>query len=200
MDTANLPQWLQAVLALSGGLGLFLVAFLDSTFMPFPTVNDLLLMALSIRSPARMPYYAAMVTFGSLAGCLVLYLIGRKGGEAAFGRRAGPHAAGVRRWMERNGFFSVAVAALLPPPAPFKLFVFAAGALGMPLPLFMVSLAVARGLRFFGEGYLAVRYGPQATAYLTEHKLAFAAASVLFVAALYLLFRWFARRSPQAVP
>ena len=200
MDSSQLPQWLQAVMALSAGLGLFLVAFLDSTFVPFPTVNDLLLIALSIRSPARMPYYATMVTLGSLAGCLVLYLIGRKGGELAFGRRAGPHAVGVRRWMERNGFFSVAVAALLPPPAPFKLFVFAAGALGMPLQMFMVSLAMARSLRFFGEGYLAVRYGPQATAYLTEHKMAFAAASVLFVAALYLLFRWFARRSPQAVP
>jgi len=67
MDSSNFPHWLQAVLALSGGVGLFVVAFLDSTFIPFPTVNDLLLITLSIRTPARMPYYAAMVTLGSTA-------------------------------------------------------------------------------------------------------------------------------------
>jgi len=89
MDSSNFPHWLQAVLALSGGVGLFVVAFLDSTFIPFPTVNDLLLITLSIRTPARMPYYAAMVTLGSLAGCLVLFTIARKGGELAFGSRAG---------------------------------------------------------------------------------------------------------------
>ena len=197
MDSSNLPDWLQAVLALSGGLGLFVVAFLDSTFVPFPTVNDLLLIALSIRAPARMPYYAAMVTLGSLIGCLVLFTIGRKGGELAFSSRAGPHAVGVRRWMERNGFLSVAVAALLPPPAPFKVFVFAAGALGMPLRVFILSLALARSVRFFGEGFLAVRYGSQAAAYLAAHKLAFAVASIVFAAVLYLLWRWFTHRAPQ---
>ena len=199
MDSSNFPHWLQAVLALSGGVGLFVVAFLDSTFIPFPTVNDLLLITLSIRTPARMPYYAAMVTLGSLVGCLVLFTIARKGGELAFGSRAGPHAAGVRRWMERNGFLSVAVAALLPPPAPFKVFVFAAGALGMPLRVFLLSLAVARSARFFGEGYLAVRYGQQAANYLAQHKLAFAAGSIVFAAVLYLLWRWFAHRAPQQI-
>jgi membrane protein YqaA with SNARE-associated domain len=199
MDTSNLPNWLQAVLALSGGLSLFVVAFLDSTFMPLPTVNDLLLITLSIRTPAQMPFYAAMVTLGSLAGCLVLFTIARRGGELAFGTRAGPHAAGVRRWMQRNGFLSVAVAALLPPPAPFKVFVFAAGALGMPLRVFILSLAVARSVRFFGEGYLAVRYGSQAAAYLAEHKLAIAAASIAFAAVVYLLWRRFAHRAPQHI-
>ncbi len=147
-----------------------------------------------------MPYYATMVTLGSLAGCLVLFAIARKGGELAFGSRAGPHAVGVRRWMARNGFLSVAVASLLPPPAPFKVFVFAAGALGMPLRVFMLSLAVARSARFFGEGYLAVRYGQQAGDYLAEHKLGFAVASIAFVAVVYLLWRWFAQRAPQHIP
>ena len=184
-------------MALSGGLGLFVLAFLDSTFLPFPTVNDLLLIALSIQHPARMPYYAAMVTLGSLAGCLVLFTIARKGGEMVFGSRAGPHAVGVRRWMKRNGFLSVAVAALLPPPAPFKLFVFAAGALGMPLRVFLLALAVARSVRFFGEGYLAVRYGAQATAYLAEHKLALAGASIALAVGVYLAGRWFSHRARQ---
>ena len=197
MGSSGLPDWLQAVMALSGGLGLFVLAFLDSTFLPFPTVNDLLLIALSIQTPARMLYYAAMVTLGSLSGCLVLFAIARKGGEVVFGSRAGPHAVGVHRWMKRNGFLSVAVAALLPPPAPFKVFIFAAGALGMPLRVFLASLAMARSLRFFGEGFLAVRYGAQTAAYLAEHKLALAGASIILAAGLYLAGRWFAHRARQ---
>jgi membrane protein YqaA with SNARE-associated domain len=197
MESTYLPQWLQALVGVSGGLGLFVLAFLDSTFLPFPTVNDLLLIALSIASPARMPYYAAMVTFGSLVGCLVLFTIARKGGEVMFKKRAGPHAVSVRHWIGRNGFLSVVIAALLPPPAPFKVFVFAAGALDMPLRTFLFALTLARALRFFGEGFLAVRYGAQAYSYLATHKLAFASISIVLAAGMYLLGRRFSRRAPQ---
>ena len=197
MGSYYLPHWLQALVGISGGLGLFVLAFLDSTFLPFPTVNDLLLIALSIQNPARMPYYAAMVTLGSLAGCLVLFVIARKGGEMMFGTRAGPHAVSVRHWISRNGFLSVAIASLLPPPAPFKVFVFAAGALGMRLRTFVLALALARSMRFFGEGYLAVRYGAQAYAYLSGHKLQFAAGSIVLAAGLYLMGRWFSQRGRQ---
>jgi membrane protein YqaA with SNARE-associated domain len=194
MDLSSLPHWLQAIVGVSGGLGLFVLAFLDSTFLPFPTVNDLLLIALSIKLPTRMPYYAGMVTLGSLAGCLVLFAIARKGGEAVFGTRAGPHAVGVRRWIRHNGFLSVAIASLLPPPAPFKVFVFAAGALGMRLRMFIFALALARSIRFFGEGYLAVRYGGRAHAYLSGHKLAFAAGAIAVAVSLYLVGHWFSQR------
>ena len=56
-----------------GGLGLFLLAALDSSFLSFPQVNDLLIIFLSTRYPARMPYYAGMTTVGSLIGCFALY-------------------------------------------------------------------------------------------------------------------------------
>ena len=88
----HLPHWLQAIVASAGGLGLFLIAFLDSSVLTFPVINDLLLIDLSIRYPARMPYYAAMATLGSVAGCLLLYYLARKGGEAMFHKHAGPRA------------------------------------------------------------------------------------------------------------
>ena len=197
MSSWNVPEWLQGLVAVSGGLALFVVAFLDSSFVPFPTINDLLLVALSIRSPLKMPYYASMVTIGSLAGCLTLFAIARKGGEVLFANRAGPYADGVRQWMKRNAFLSVVIAALLPPPAPFKVFVFAAGALGMRLQVFFLALTFARALRFFGEGYLAVRYGAEATSYLMQHKITLAALSILIAVLLYLIGRWFAQRAQE---
>src|ERR1700730_11271274 len=185
----HLPHWLQAIVASAGGLGLFLIAFLDSSVLTFPVINDLLLIDLSIRNPARMPYYAAMATVGSVAGCLLLYYIARKGGEAMFHKHAGPRAQRIQAWIKRNGFVSILLTALLPPPTPFKVFVIAAGALKMPLRTFVLGLLVARGLRFFAEAFLAVKYGEQGTQFLLTHKLEVAGIALTVVLALYLASR-----------
>src|SRR5258707_9969743 len=147
----HLPLWLQGIVASTGGLGLFLIAFLDSSILTFPIINDLLLIDLSIHYPARMPYYAGMATLGSVGGCLLLYYLARKGGEAMFHKHAGPRAQSIRAWTERNGFVSILVTALLPPPNPFKVFVIAAGAFQMPVQTFVGGLLAAPGIRFFGE-------------------------------------------------
>jgi membrane protein YqaA with SNARE-associated domain len=185
----HLPHWLQAIVASAGGLGLFLIAFLDSSVLTFPVINDLLLIDLSIRNPARMPYYAAMTTIGSVGGCLLLYYIARKGGEAMFHKHAGPRAEKIHAWINRNGFLSILVTALLPPPTPFKVFVIAAGALEMPVRTFVFGLLAARAIRFFGEGFLAIRYGDQAGQFLLTHKLEVTGITLLVVLTLYLATR-----------
>ena len=194
----HLPHWLQATVAASGGLGLFLLAFLDSSFLPFPSVNDLLVIDLSLRFPLRMPYYAAMATLGSLAGCLMLYAIARKGGEAAFRAKAGSRAVTIRGWVERNGFVSLLVAAILPPPTPFKFFVLSAGAFKMPVRQFLFALLIARAVRFYGEGYLAIRYGTQALAFLAAHKVIVLAGALAAIAMCYVVARMvFSKASQQ---
>jgi len=186
----HMPHWLQAIVASTGGLGLFLIAFLDSSFLTFPVINDLLLINLSIRYPARMPYYAAMATLGSIGGCVVLYYIARKGGEAMFHKHAGPRARHIHAWINRNGFVSILVTALLPPPTPFKVFVVAAGALEMPVLRFVLGLLAARAIRYFGEGFLAIRYGDQAGSFLLTHKLEVTGIVLLVVLTLYLVSRF----------
>ena len=186
----HLPHWLQAIVASAGGLGLFLIAFLDSSVLTFPVVNDLLLIDLSIHNPARMPYYAAMSTLGSVGGCLFLYYLARKGGEAMFHKHAGPRAQHIHAWINRNGFLSILVTALLPPPTPFKIFVIAAGALEMPVQKFVLGLLAARAIRYFGEGFLAIRYGDQATLFLLTHKLEVVGIVLLVVVTLYLTLRF----------
>jgi membrane protein YqaA with SNARE-associated domain len=182
----HLPLWLQSIVASAGGPGLFLIAFLDSSVLTFPVINDLLLIDLSIRYPARMPYYAAMATIGSVAGCVFLYYLARKGGEAMFHKHAGRRAQKIHSWINRYGFLSILVTALLPPPTPFKIFVIAAGALEMPLQSFVLGLLAARGIRYFGEGFLAIRYGDQAGPFLLTHKLEVAGIVLLMVLTLYL--------------
>jgi membrane protein YqaA with SNARE-associated domain len=152
--------WLYAFALSLGGPGLFAVAFLDSSFVSLPQINDLLVVLMVIQNPARMPYYAAMATAGSVAGCYAIYYLAERGGEAFVRRRlSSGHVDRTLALYRRHGLLALMVPALLPPPAPFKLFVLAAGVAGVrPLP-FVFAIAVARGARYLALGVLAIYYG-----------------------------------------
>ena len=189
----KLSAWKAKIVAFAGALGapgLFLISFLDSSVLTFPVINDLLLIELSIQHPARMTLYALMAASGSVLGCVLLYFIARKGGEAFFHKKAGPRALAIRHWIERNGFGGMLIAALLPPPTPFKVFVFAAGVFEVPLWSFTSAISVARVIRYFGVGYLAVKYGKDALPTLERHKLSAAVALAVFALLSYLASRW----------
>jgi len=193
----SLNGWKQKVVAFAGGLGapgLLLISFLDSSVLTFPVINDLLLIELSMQHPARMPLYALMAALGSVLGCVLLYFIARKGGEALFHRKAGKHAHAIRHWVEQNGFVGMLVAALLPPPTPFKFFVIAAGVFEVPLHSYTTAITIARLFRYFGIGYLAIRYGADALPYLMHHKLQVTAVVISLVIVSYVLSRVVLRR------
>jgi membrane protein YqaA with SNARE-associated domain len=190
--TAPLSGWKQKIVAFAGALGapgLFLISFLDSSVLTFPVINDLLLIELCMQHPTRMPLYAAMAALGSVLGCVLLYFLAKKGGEAFFQKKAGARGDAIRHWVERNGFGGMLIAALLPPPTPFKIFVFAAGVFQVPLWSFTSAIALARAIRYFGIGYLAIRYGENALPFLKEHKLQVAVGVIVFVLLSYLASR-----------
>jgi membrane protein YqaA with SNARE-associated domain len=163
-------DWVQGFALALGGPGLFLIAFLDSSFLSFPEVVDLLIIWLTTRHPDRMVYYALLSTLGSVAGCFALFAVARKGGETFLRKRF--HERHVDRAMEvvqRHGLLSVLVPSLLPPPAPFKVFVLAAGVARVRPVDFLWAVALGRGIRYFGEGALALWYGEQAAAFLRDN-------------------------------
>jgi membrane protein YqaA with SNARE-associated domain len=189
---AQLGVWKQRIVAFAGTLGapgLFLISFLDSSILTFPVINDLLLIQLSMRQPSRMPLYASMATLGSVLGCVLLFLLARKVEEAAFHQKVGARGAAIRHWVERNGFGGMLVAAMLPPPTPFKFFVLAAGVFEVPLTSFASAIGLARVIRYFGIGYLAVRYGANALTYLSAHKWQVALVVIIIVTVSYLASR-----------
>lgn len=180
-----------------GAGGIFLVAFLDSSFLTFPVINDLLVIELSILHPLRMPLYAASATLGSLAGSFCVFYLARKGGEVYWHRHTAGRAEHVRQWLSRNSFLALAVTAILPPPSPFKLFVIASGVVEMEVRPFSLALLAGRGFRYLGIGLLAVRYGAAAQHYLFEHKLVLALAGLGFVTVSFLVAR-LAFKKPSA--
>ena len=193
--------WLKPLLAGLGGFGIFLSAFVDSSFVPLPLVSDLLLMEFSSRHPFRMPYYAAMATLGSLGGCIWIYWLARKGGQAYYRKTLGKAPGRIRTLTNEHPMASVFVPAVAPFPVPFKPFVIAQGVFQVPFGIFVVGTLTGRGLLFFFEGFLGARYGQAAKEFLLTQKLP----SVLVAAALILIFlmirrKSIVRRAPRAQP
>jgi len=198
MKQGKLPGWLQNLVAVMGGGGLFVVAFFDSSVLSFPFITDALVMQLSFANPARMPYYAAMAAAGSLAGCIWLYLLAKKSGEAYFHRHAAGRAEKVKEWVEEHAFLSVFIPAILPPPLPFKIFVLAEGVFQVPLRTFILAILLGRGLRYMAEGILAVRYGDATLGFLKVHSGAVALSVVCVLLLLFAASWWFGRSSHSA--
>lgn len=153
-----------------GGPGLFLVAFLDASVLSLPQINDLLIIVMVTKEKPWLFYYAGMATLGSVAGCLVVYYIGRKGGEALLRKRfKTEQVEAALDKFRRYGMAAVVVPSMLPPPTPFKLFCLAAGASGMSAANFSAAVGIGRGLRYGGEAVLAFYFGEAAFSYLKDH-------------------------------
>ena len=96
---------------------------------------------------------------------------------------------------------AVLIPSLLPPPAPFKIFVLLAGVAGISAPRFVTAIAIGRGIRYFGEGLLAVWYGDQAIAFIHENAATVSLILVgLLVAGLVALRRLAQERRARKAP
>ena len=173
--------------------GLFLIALLDSAGVPLPGGVDIVLMLLCWQHPSLFVVNVLVAAVGSTLGCLILYRVGRTGGEVAL-RRLDPEK---RRWVtekiRENDTMAVLVAVLAPPPLPTKIFILVAGFVGMPWLRFVAAVFTGRMIRFFGEAYLAVRLGDQALETLQRH-YPLIGAGLAGGVVVYLVAQWLRRR------
>jgi membrane protein YqaA with SNARE-associated domain len=199
--------WIQGVLVPTlGPFGLFLVAILDSSFLSIPEVNDLLVITSSSAYPGRAWIYILMATLGSVAGSSILWWIGHRGGEAVLKKRFGEvRVERTRRLFNRWGVLALAVPSALPPPMPFKVFVLSSGVFEMPWPRFVLTLLVARGLRYTFWGVMGVMYGREALELLQRFDSWFSGgiSTILLVLAVILVtagvwYLWRRRTAPAS--
>jgi membrane protein YqaA with SNARE-associated domain len=142
---------------------------MDAAFIPMPGGPDVVVISLSIYKPALMPLYVLAAIAGSTLGSLILYFIARKGGQAALRKFSVEKRAKVQKALDEYDVWALLIAAVMPPPFPFKIFVLSAGAFRMKLWRFVLAMVLGRGVRFVLEGVLAVRYGEQATEILKQN-------------------------------
>jgi membrane protein YqaA with SNARE-associated domain len=190
-------SWLSLTLPALGGVGLLLSAFIDSSFVPLPLVTDLLLMELSSRHPLRMPYYAAMAAVGSLAGCIWIYWLARKGGQSYYQKTQGHPPGIIRKYIRDYPMTSVYLPAVAPFPVPFKPFVIAQGVFQVPFGTFVFGTLLGRGSLFFIEAFLGARYGATAKQFLIDQKWASLALAAALVLVFFLVRRLLALRRTE---
>ena len=190
---AGILEWfknLKATLIGFGALGIFGIALMDAAFIPMPGGPDVVVITLSVATPAMMPLYVLAAMAGSTIGSLILYFIALKGGQAVLGKFSAEKRAKVQKALDEYDIWALLVAAVMPPPFPFKIFVLSAGAFRVQLWRFVLAMVLGRGFRFVLEGFLAVRYGQQGTEILKQNgaKIGLGLAAAIIVILLVRMF------------
>ena len=144
-----------------GPTGLFLVSIIDSSPVPLPIPGSSdILVTLFAAQQHGWVLATVIATLGSAIGGFASYQTGKVGGVALLDRMVPQRfRSRMTHWSEEHALSSVAVPAILPPPAPLMPFLIAAGALCMPRRKFYPSFLISRFLRHALFAWLGVRYG-----------------------------------------
>jgi len=168
---ARLGNSASALISSFGGPGILFLAIGDSSFLSVPEGNDVLIVILSTgKSWSRMAYFVCMTIIGSVIGCLLLYLVGRKGGNPILRRRFSQQSIDrAESLFKRYGVLTVVIPSILPPPMPFKIFVLSAGVFRLNALAFLAAVLIGRTIRYSMWGILAVLYGNSVKIYMQQH-------------------------------
>jgi len=151
---------------------MIIIGALDSSLLSLPEINDYLVVGRCYKDHTAAFYFPLFAAIGSVIGCNLLYTIIRRGGQAVLRRRFPLQSIKrVERAYERFGFLAIGIPAILPPPLPFKIFVATAGALEYPRWKFLLTVMIARSLRYYVEGILAVYYGKRVLLFMKDNGL-----------------------------
>ncbi len=180
-----MAKWKLVVLPALAKLGLWgigAVALLDSSSLPVPM--DAILAMYVWADKSHFWLYCLLAAVGSAIGGLVPYGIGRAGGELFLLKRVNRERfEQMRNRFERQEFLAVMVPSMLPPPMPWKIFVFAAGVFEMRVIPFLLAVLCGRIVRWMVLAGLVLKLGPGAVNLVAHH----ARAVLLLIAGLIVL-------------
>ncbi len=166
---------------------LAIFAFLESFILPIPV--DIFTLGLSALRPKRWFLFFLVATISSVLGAVFAYF---------FASHFSPWAEEIlkvfhyealfektRLLFEKKSFLLMFTSAFT--PLPYKVFTLSAGLVRAPLAPFITASLLGRGLRFFIESYLGMRFGADLAKKYIKHMnqlLIFIGAGV----AVYLIF------------
>ena len=161
--------------------GVGAVAMLDSSSIPVPM--DAILALYIWNDKRHFWLYCLVAAAGSAIGGLLPYGLGRAGGELFLLKRIDRSKfEKMRDRFERQEFLAVVIPSMMPPPAPWKIFVFAAGVFEMRVPSFLLAVFAGRMMRWLALSLLVLKLGPDAVDLVAKHAMVMVlAASALVV-------------------
>jgi membrane protein YqaA with SNARE-associated domain len=165
--------WKMAALPALAKLGFWgagAVALLDSSTIPVPM--DAILALYVWNDKAHFWLYCLLASIGSAIGGLLPYGLGRAGGELFLLKRVNRQRfENIRDRFERQEFLAMMIPSMMPPPTPWKAFVFAAGVFEMRIPAFLLAVFCGRMVRWLLLSLLVLKLGPGAVDLVAHHAL-----------------------------
>jgi membrane protein YqaA with SNARE-associated domain len=162
----SLATWFQQTLLPYGDWGILVLSALDGSFVPMPQVIDMAVMLACALEPLKAWRYAIAAVVGSTAGVMAVYGIARGGRVAS--KASGKRMAWAEDFLRRRGTLALFIAALMPPPFPFKVVILTAGFLKVPVRSMIFGIGLGRTVRFGAEATLAALYGQTIIAIVQE--------------------------------
>jgi uncharacterized membrane protein YdjX (TVP38/TMEM64 family) len=148
-------------LAKFGIWGIGALALMDSSTIPVPMDDK-----------SRFVLYCIAGAVGSAIGGLLPYGLGRAGGELFLLKRVNRERfEAIRTRFEKQEFLAMMIPSMLPPPTPWKIFVFAAGVFEMRVLPFMLAVFCGRMVRWLVLSLLVLKLGPGAVDVVAHHAL-----------------------------
>lgn len=164
--TSSTWRWLVRL----GGPGLVLLGIADNSVVPLTGSMDVLTIWLAAGHRNLWPYYALMATVGAVIGGYITYALGRKGGKETIERKLNKDKAEkLLKRLDKWGFWSVAVGALLPPPFPLVPVLLAAGAIQYSTKKFLAALTLGRSVRYCLVAGLGSLYARPITSFFNRY-------------------------------
>lgn len=152
--------YLLHLLAPLGFWGAGAIAFIDSSSMPVPM--DLLIAGYVWNDKPHFYLYCLMGAVGSALGGLVPFFLGRAGGELFLLKRVDrARYEKLRDRFENQEFLAMLNPSMMPPPTPWKAFVFGAGVFEMRMLNFMAAVFLGRLVHYTALSFLTIKYGPE---------------------------------------
>ena len=198
--------WLVALLKPLGAFGIFGLAIVDSSSLPLPFM-DPLIVSYAAADHRKALLYCFVAAVGSAIGSMVPYYLGRAGGELFLLKRINRERyEQLRDRFEKQEFLAIMLPAMCPPPMPVKLFELAAGVFEMRPVMYFLAISTGKFVRFLVESVLVIVYGPAilSTALHVLHRhlsvVLGVAGAGLVVILVWVVRRVFARRAGIVLP
>ncbi|NTW25851.1 MAG: DedA family protein [Lentimicrobium sp.] len=177
---------------------LFIMAFMESVFSPFPFT--VLLIAMAIANTSRSFLYAFTGTIGAVTGAVAGYFIGNLlwiADDGSFTGIAGFFFSNIpgfsieayesiQAMFVKWGVLIVLIAGFS--PMPFELATITSGVFGVNFILFVIAALIARGARYFLLVWLIWKFGSKAKEIIRSYFNWIAIAMAVFIAGIIVVF------------
>jgi len=192
----GLVQWTQEVFQPLGGVGLFILAFIESSFFPIPP--DLLLVVLALAEPEKALFFSLICTIGSVLGGMFGYLIGFVGEETLLRRFVKEEKIEkVHNLFNKYESWAIFIAGFT--PIPYKVFTIAGGVFYINFWKFVLMSFLSRGLRFFLVGISVMYLGRLFLDYLDGKFDVLSIVLVVLIFVIWFIYRMYKRKNSQKI-